>query len=823
MDTSSIISSALSARSSRSKPSNNINNSDSSHAGPSKNTLSIRLAESAVFLRTNDSTGRNRYNDSRPTMLRGLLTLELVKPTRINRIVLELAAKSITVWPEGTHGRDVPLTESHKVFSSTETVFSAIVSSQDAESFLVLDDNSIDIFDSLPSSPTGSIGGWMSPDVRSIRSQTSGTVTPRRAMSVDSSWTRRPAPVSVPPLPIPIPNSPPPYSPDAVNDDNNNDNRDSVNSTSHVYEESRITFQPGVHGSREHAPNSSSGRRSRSKPTRSAPQEPLPPLPPLPHPYASNPTTSRPHMVARGPLVSSDFIASPSPVTSPPVEEEEEGPSPTGIDAYEYAQAHARAHAQTQITPTPSMYFRSQYTPSTHAHNDETEELSRGRKKSRFSLAALGSRLVKAVRSRSRSKSKGPTKDVTTQAHRDPSQSSYSSRPSSSGVSTRSGVSGISGSSAASIATTNTTDSKKRRSLSLPWKRKRKTTTVDMEEEEGRGRVRERMSTSSRPGEAELGVLDISSSSTPRSNNSINSHSAASSFASPPPSIRTDRRASSSSRSIADSQAPSHISFAPSSFRTPSPSPRSPTNSGANENPRWKDFAKGTSSHQKPLSSLSDTYLPQSTLRWQLKASVHRPGAFASKMQVTQEVLVVSGPGEDDGEDGVNGETVVVERTWDGGVPLLHANPNPGSLQYLIAISGRCFCIGGVIPIELTLMPLDKVRVHRLGVTLEQKIEYHTQFKRVARTDPVLSIPLLSVKEEKYQSKEKVKELKHILPLESDDPEALRKSPLWDVMKRSLLERMRESEVEEERKRDDDEDDLSYDSDASQPQSRIFP
>lgn len=108
-----------------------------------------------------------------------------------------------------------------------------------------------------------------------------------------------------------------------------------------------------------------------------------------------------------------------------------------------------------------------------------------------------------------------------------------------------------------------------------------------------------------------------------------------------------------------------------------------------------------------------------------------------SKMQVTQEVLVVSGPGEDDGEDGVNGETVVVERTWDGGVPLLHgaqpnmtpspsafsmlsANPNPGSLQYLIAISGRCFCIGGVIPIELTLMPLDKVRVHRLGVTLER-------------------------------------------------------------------------------------------------------
>lgn len=105
-------------------------------------------------------------------------------------------------------------------------------------------------------------------------------------------------------------------------------------------------------------------------------------------------------------------------------------------------------------------------------------------------------------------------------------------------------------------------------------------------------------------------------------------------------------------------------------------------------------------------------------------------------MQVTQEVLVISGPGEDDGEDVVNGETVVVERTWDGGMPniqtssatadptafpMLSPNLNSGCLQYLIAISGRCFPIGGVIPIELTLLPLDKVRIHRLGVTLERE------------------------------------------------------------------------------------------------------
>ncbi|KAF9078014.1 hypothetical protein BDP27DRAFT_1207775, partial [Rhodocollybia butyracea] len=53
-----------------------------------------------------------------------------------------------------------------------------------------------------------------------------------------------------------------------------------------------------------------------------------------------------------------------------------------------------------------------------------------------------------------------------------------------------------------------------------------------------------------------------------------------------------------------------------------------------------------------------------------------------------------------------------------------------------------------------------------------EKIEYHTHFKRVARTDPVLSMPLVSLKDDSG------KEHRHILPLESDDPDALRKSPL---------------------------------------------
>jgi hypothetical protein len=71
-----------------------------------KNPLSIRLTESAVFLRSNGA-GRPRGNESRPSMLRGLLTLDLTKPTRISSIELELQAKSATAWPEGVRSPQV--------------------------------------------------------------------------------------------------------------------------------------------------------------------------------------------------------------------------------------------------------------------------------------------------------------------------------------------------------------------------------------------------------------------------------------------------------------------------------------------------------------------------------------------------------------------------------------------------------------------------------------------------------------------------------------------------------------------------------------------
>lgn len=78
---------------------------DSDSPKPKKkgNCLSIRLTESAVFLPI-DGTPNRRGSTVRPdrnAMLRGLLVLDLVKPTKIRSIDVELSAITSTAWPEG--------------------------------------------------------------------------------------------------------------------------------------------------------------------------------------------------------------------------------------------------------------------------------------------------------------------------------------------------------------------------------------------------------------------------------------------------------------------------------------------------------------------------------------------------------------------------------------------------------------------------------------------------------------------------------------------------------------------------------------------------
>ena len=72
---------------------------------------------------------------------------------------------------------------------------------------------------------------------------------------------------------------------------------------------------------------------------------------------------------------------------------------------------------------------------------------------------------------------------------------------------------------------------------------------------------------------------------------------------------------------------------------------------------------------------------------------------------------MVSCPIVDDTEDS---ENIIVERHWDE------------QLQYLISISGRSFYIGGTIPVSFTLLPLAKVKIHKIFVCIEGSSVHYT-------------------------------------------------------------------------------------------------
>ncbi|KAI0061210.1 hypothetical protein BV25DRAFT_807582 [Artomyces pyxidatus] len=177
----------------------------------------------------------------------------------------------------------------------------------------------------------------------------------------------------------------------------------------------------------------------------------------------------------------------------------------------------------------------------------------------------------------------------------------------------------------------------------------------------------------------------------------------------------------------------------------------------------WREFKKGT--YTFPISFSIPSNMPPTlqceygSVSWRLKASVHRPGAFTTKLMASRDVILVASPSEDDTEDT---ENIVVERFWDD------------QMQYLLSISGRMFSIGGTIPIDVSFLPMSKMKLYRLSVSLDERVDYYIHMKQTSCSDTTNRFSLLSLKyEDKYTP---------ILPLDSDDPRAFEQSPLHDII-----------------------------------------
>ncbi|EGN91882.1 hypothetical protein SERLA73DRAFT_80061 [Serpula lacrymans var. lacrymans S7.3] len=613
-----------------------------------KNTLAIRLTESVVYLRTNDPTGRRRTQDDvAPSMIRGLLTLNIAKPTRISSIELELQGKVTTSWPEGVGARRIEVTESHKIFSASTVFFRAgstpstrRTASVGPGLFLQHDHDEDEIHTPARRSATATPRNETEPVMArsptvtravSANPATSEHVRTSRRVSADNAVLHREI-HSHQEHSLPSP----PYTP-AAHSSFVFDGRPGL-SPSHtnsfptncpqVWPLGRLDDNPAqtLEDLRQALRNLESGKTS-------------------------------PSLHAQGNILQNPPSSSASSIHSHRDTSLSRRPSIDNVDEDE-------STLNMSMTSPPASYLQSPVTLSptpskVNANSPESPDEGRGRKHTRFSLAAVSSVFMGAVKDRVRSSS--PRSFVATE-------------------------------------------------------QRRHGRSLDMHRDKERGRT-----------------LDKGKARVHDANRMPVQHKERSTLGKVGEmlGLESDER----------------------------------KDSGEG----WKEFKKGTYTYPIsftiPANSPPTIECDYGSMAWRLKAEVHRPGAFRSKMTASREVVIVSSPGEEDTEET---ENIIIERQWDS------------QLQYLIAVSGRSFHIGGTMPIQITILPLTKAKVHRISIHLEERVDYYTQMKRIARSEPVHRVTLLSLRN---RDSDKDNDSDAILPLVSDDPEAFKNSPFYDLLK----------------------------------------
>ncbi|KAK0530711.1 hypothetical protein OC835_003920 [Tilletia horrida] len=175
----------------------------------------------------------------------------------------------------------------------------------------------------------------------------------------------------------------------------------------------------------------------------------------------------------------------------------------------------------------------------------------------------------------------------------------------------------------------------------------------------------------------------------------------------------------------------------------------------------WKLFKPGV--YQFPVTVQLPSDLPP-TLHadfghnaYHLRALVRRVGALTSNLMAEHEVTLIHSP-EDDGTTDAT-DLIVVQRTWED------------ALAYMVVISGRTFPIqASTIPVWMKLAPLDKVHVHRITASIEERTSYFAKNRTTARHEVPRRWQLLKLAGEDLD--------RPLLPIVSEASDALERSPL---------------------------------------------
>lgn len=138
----------------------------------------------------------------------------------------------------------------------------------------------------------------------------------------------------------------------------------------------------------------------------------------------------------------------------------------------------------------------------------------------------------------------------------------------------------------------------------------------------------------------------------------------------------------------------------------------------------WFELRKGT--YEYPFSMSLPIDLPATLhadfghLEYLLKANVYRSGTLTPNLSTQREVTLVQMP---DAEASAAADAIIVSRTCED------------MLSYMLAISGSSFPIGTHIPVSLKMVPMNKIKIHRITVALEEQTDYYAHERRTMRRE----------------------------------------------------------------------------------------
>lgn len=119
------------------------------------------------------------------------------------------------------------------------------------------------------------------------------------------------------------------------------------------------------------------------------------------------------------------------------------------------------------------------------------------------------------------------------------------------------------------------------------------------------------------------------------------------------------------------------------------------------------------------------------SIAYNLEAHVERSGAFRSSLTARRPLSLVRAPFENSSEEN---EPIIIDRDWEN------------RLQYDIVIYSKQVILNSYLPISFRMIPLEKIKVHRLRVYITEHLEYYCHNKKVHRTEPPKKILLLEHK-----------------------------------------------------------------------------